>query len=198
MLLDYNGNEPIKKEDFLDIVKACDLLQGDSDDDISALFDELDYDKDGRITLSEFINSMSEENSSPRYRRFFKAVLDKEVEIHEFKDKKRNNDALQYRRAFFIINFNGLKPINRKDFEAVVERFSLVQGASDEKLKALFKSLDKDNDGELSSEEFLQCLHTENPIFDIKLFADAIFNQEANILEYKKSKGRKHTQGTIL
>lgn len=98
-MLNLYGNEPIKREDFIDIVKGCSLSKEDSNQALSALFQELDKDHNSEISLADFVGTISADNAQPRYVQFLKTIISKEPEILEYKRKK----GLSKRQGKFLL-----------------------------------------------------------------------------------------------
>lgn len=87
-IINYNEGEPIKKEDFEDVVKGCSLVKAPVDQEMNTLFAELDTDKDDEITLEEFLGQEGEEKVQSNVQEFVETVLEKEEEILEYKRKR--------------------------------------------------------------------------------------------------------------
>lgn len=69
----------------MEIVKGCSLSEGDD----SSLFTELDQDKNGEVSIQDFLNSTSSEDAQPRHVKLVHNVISKEQEIIEFKNNRR-------------------------------------------------------------------------------------------------------------
>ena len=87
-IINYNDSEPIKKEDFEDVVKGCSLVKEPVEQEMNALFMELDTDKDDEISLEEFLGQEGEEKVQSNIQEFVETVLAKEEEILEYKRKR--------------------------------------------------------------------------------------------------------------
>lgn len=88
-LLNFDQGEPIKKEDFAEITKGCNLIPNSSDAAISDLFHELDKDRDNLVSLADFVANCGAENSLPKYKQFLESIEAKESEILKFKLNKQ-------------------------------------------------------------------------------------------------------------
>ena len=81
-MLNFNGVDPIKKDDFTEIVEGC-SLKSDKSQPIADLFNELDHNKDAHISLEDFIATVGAEGDKPA--EFRRLILGKEEEILGFK-----------------------------------------------------------------------------------------------------------------
>lgn len=91
MLLNFHGNQPIKSHDFIDVVKGASLYKGD-DIAINGLFKELDGDKNGELSLEDFVSTTSADESQPHHNEFLESVLANEQGLLEYKKKKAQAD----------------------------------------------------------------------------------------------------------
>lgn len=88
LLLSFNGSFPIKKQDFIDVVRGCSLVSDTSSQAISGLFNELDIEKRGEISLQSFQEVIPAEGAQPKHIQFIQTALAKEQEILEFKKNR--------------------------------------------------------------------------------------------------------------
>lgn len=106
-IINYNPSEPIKKEDFEDVVKGCSLVKAPIEQEMNMLFMELDADKDGEISLDEFLGG-EEEKVQTNTQEFVETVLAKEEEILEYKRKrmKERRQGMCSEEEFIVMILN--------------------------------------------------------------------------------------------
>jgi len=88
LLISFYGNDPLKRDDFIDIIKGCSLFKERPDFKITNLFEELDVNKDGSISLEEFIQVTSKENPLPHHSQLLITIISNEQAIAEFKKQR--------------------------------------------------------------------------------------------------------------
>lgn len=93
-LISFNGNDPLNKDDFVEIIKGCSLFKERPDFKIINLFEELDVNKDGKISLEEFIQVTSKENPLPHHSQLLNSILSNEQAIAEFKRQRTKANQL--------------------------------------------------------------------------------------------------------
>lgn len=104
------GADFINKEDFDDLVKGCSLLTEEADQDISDLFKEIDQDKNGQMTLEDFIATVGSRDHyhHARFSRLLISILNNEQVIIEYK-RRRAQQAREgeiFRKEFWLIIYN--------------------------------------------------------------------------------------------
>jgi Ca2+-binding EF-hand superfamily protein len=97
LLLAFYGTQPIKSDDFVDVVNGCSLYK----EDVTGLFHELDHDKNGEVSQEDVISSIAAEHSKPHHDEFVETILANEQAINEYKKKKAQSD----RHSILIVLF---------------------------------------------------------------------------------------------
>ena len=70
-------------------MKGCSLSEEDNTESISSLFNELDQDKNGQVSIQDFLNTTSSEDAQARHVKLVHNVISKEQVIIEFKNNRR-------------------------------------------------------------------------------------------------------------
>lgn len=84
LILNFNGKEPIKREDFIEIITECSVLEQNKES-LSSLFDELDKNKNGEISLNDFVATIGANGSHQNFSDLLANTLAKEQPIEEYK-----------------------------------------------------------------------------------------------------------------
>ena len=87
-MISFNGTQPTRSNDFVEIVKECSLYR-DGDSTVAAeLFQELDVDNSGELTLEGFTSRICSEESKSHHNEFLETVLANEQMIADYKRRK--------------------------------------------------------------------------------------------------------------
>lgn len=132
--------------------------------DYEALFDKLDIQHKGEITLSDFKKAMKLINhpisSNPDLMQqifnSFDANNDKVIDFNDFKVYLSTTDA-QILKGFNLIDQDNDGRLNKADFVRYLKQ-SLKLNPSDYNIDLLFKQIDYKNDGYITYDEFRQFL----------------------------------------
>lgn len=89
-MIDLQEQQTISKADFIDLFGACSILEGNSRQEALRLFDVLDKNKSGEVSLREFMNTVNAERADPRHIQLVESIIGKESEIIEYRNKKKN------------------------------------------------------------------------------------------------------------
>lgn len=98
-MLSPSGISALKKDDFIALVRACSLVKEENNNTLSQLFHELDHNKNGEISLMDFLKTINTDNASSHHIQFLRSVLAHEKEIIEYKAKK----AKEQRQGILLI-----------------------------------------------------------------------------------------------
>lgn len=90
-MINFYGTQPIKNEDFIDIVKGCSLHKEDAVT-VEHLFKEFNLNNNEGVNLEDFTSSIVAEEPKAHHHHFLDTVLAKEEEIIEYKKKKAQSD----------------------------------------------------------------------------------------------------------
>ena len=98
------GLDFINKEDFDDLVKGCSLLADEADQDISNLFQDIDHDKNGQMTLDDFLATVGSRDNThhARFSRLLTSILNNEQVIIEYK-RRRAQQARESKILWMIL-----------------------------------------------------------------------------------------------
>lgn len=196
-------------------MKECSLHK-DASATVEQLFTELDHDKNGELSLEEFINVINTEDSKHHHNEFLESILANEQQIGDYKRKKAQSDrhSTYYyisfvlnlylgscKRAFAIIVAEGADSLNKKDFEELAKECSLLAGDADLDIAGLFNDIDHDKNGHVTLEDFLATVgstdaHHHHHGRYSKLLEDILNNEQA-ILDHKRRKARRQREGKI-
>lgn len=67
----------------------CNLVQGVSEADVSNLFHELDKDRNGTVSLTDFLGKCGLEDTLPKHKQFLATTLEKEHDIIAYKTSRK-------------------------------------------------------------------------------------------------------------
>ena len=97
-------------------------------------------------------------------------------------------------KAFRLLNFNGIEPIEKADFAELVKVGLLVKG-TEQAAMDFFKELDKDKNEKLSLTDLLETAGAENSSKKNKDFIEAVLAKEQDLTSYKRNKLYKAKNG---
>lgn len=210
LLLDFNGTEPIIREDFSEIVRACGLIKETSDVAAAQLFTQLDADRNGEISSTDFLKSIVGDD---RNLEFLNTVLAHEQDILAYKlnRRKAQKQGLHFflllivnvyldkaKKAFSILAENGIEPLNKQNLIELVRACSLTTGTTDFDLADLFAALDNDKDSGISQEDFLKSVGGDYTDPKLHELLDNILSKEPEILAFKKDRAKKLREGKVF
>ena len=92
MLIAFYGSQPIKSDEFIDIVRGCSLYKEDDENILIGLFQELDHDKNEEISQDDLVSTIATDDAKPHHNELLETILSKEQEINEYKKKKSQSD----------------------------------------------------------------------------------------------------------
>lgn len=86
------GAESINREDFEDLLRGCSLYGDEAGLDISSLFNEIDHDKNGLISLNDFLATIGSNDHHhhhyARYSKLLKIIIEYQLQIIEYKRRR--------------------------------------------------------------------------------------------------------------
>ena len=194
LLLNFYGNSPLKREDFIEIITECSLLDLDRQS-LFALFDSFDNNKKGEISLADFIATVGGDSSNQKFNELLQSVLDNEEKIIVFKTRRAHRiKEEQSQRAFLLLNYNDSEPISLKDFSDIVTGCSLYDSQS---ISVLFSEFDVHQRGHISIEDFVSIITSQNKPHHAQ-FLNTILTNESAILDFKRQAKKNHQTGKEL
>lgn len=198
-LLSLSGTDPLKKDDFIDLVRGCSLVKEENNNTLSQLFHELDLDKNGEVSLVDFLRAINNDKASSHHIQFLRAILANEKPIIEYKAKKAREQRLaEAQKAFHILAEKETQPISKVYFEDIIKECGLVTGVNQAGITELFKELDQDKNGDISLADFTNSFGVETPHARHTQLLASIFANEPKIIEYKRRKAQKEREGKCL
>lgn len=96
-MLNFAGDQPINKDDFIEIINGCSIIPGDSHS-LSVLFNELDHDKNGQVSLEDFKETLGSRLDDKNLSQLLLNAIEKENEIAAYKvDRARKLKQGRYK-----------------------------------------------------------------------------------------------------
>lgn len=206
LLLNFYGNKPLKRDDFIEIITECSVLDQDKEY-LLALFDSLDKNKNGEISLADFIATIGADSSNHKFNELLQSVLDNEKKIADFKTRRAHKIKKgkfstrfsihsyleQSQKAFLLLNPNDSEPISLKDFSDIVTGCSLY----DQSVSDLFSEFDLHKRDHISIEDFASIMTSQNKPHH-EQFLTTILTNETAILEFKRQAKKNRQTGKSL
>lgn len=224
-LLDLSDSGKISKLDFEQMVGYFGLANHLSQDDFNDMFTRLDLDGDKHFTLSDFLREINDRHLFKILARIARTTVAKENEINRYRiesgkqdrslkfvdyKEEEHADIIAYAmevlkmekehlmkliKAFKSIDLSQRAQINKTDFDLVLQKFSLLKDFTIEEFEELFKEMDKDNDGKIGLQDFLETIHAENASLKFKQIFNAIFKKIDHTLHLDiKEEARKEAE----
>lgn len=97
-LLNFFGSKPLQKDDFVEIISNCSIIEGNNQA-ITDIFHRLDSDKNGEVSLADFLATVGTDSSDASNSQLVEGILAKEEEINAYKKQR----AQKEREGTFII-----------------------------------------------------------------------------------------------
>lgn len=159
--IDINRNGLLSKSEFKDGLRILKVGKRNMlDQHVDDLFDRIDLDYSGFITLEE----MTAETADPLVKRFVKYLTEIRKDFHSRHENETKKDidpeelrVARLGRVFHRLDEDQSKGIDKEEFIAAMKRMRYIDWHSND----LFDRLDKDGSGQLDAGEFTAFLERE-------------------------------------
>ena len=196
------GVNSVSREDFEDLVRDCSLLADEGTIDLSALFNEIDHDKNGDLTLSDFLatvgSSDSQRHHYARYSKLLTSILEHEQDIVEYKRRRAlKNRQGKAERIFILLNYYGNNPIKKDDLIEIISECSLLE-QDKQALSGLADQIDANKSGEISLTDFAGTVGTDVTNSAFTELLETALDKEQEIAEHKRRRTKRIKEGENL
>uniref|UniRef100_A0AC34QQ99 EF-hand domain-containing protein n=1 Tax=Panagrolaimus sp. JU765 TaxID=591449 RepID=A0AC34QQ99_9BILA len=138
------------------------------EEDLRAIFNEFDLNKDGFIQKDELKQTMIKMGQAPTDQELdamFNAAdrdSDGNIDFNEFLTIAQANPlSLSLKAVFDELDVDGDNFITRSELRTAFQRMNVT--LSDQEIKAIYKHVDKNNDGKINFEEFCLMMTRKKP-----------------------------------
>ena len=92
----------------------------------------------------------------------------------------------KYLKTFDLMDLNDNEDISRFEFKSLLKQFSLGMNLTKDEAKEMFFNIDKDQDGEVNLQDFLESLNRNNPNKQLLGIIEEVISHKKEIKAYKQ------------